>query len=165
VDDADGQGDWRAWWARHGAALVLLARQYARTRQDAEDAVQDGFARFWKARGRARQGAGYLFACVRTAAIDLGRRRATRERHERAAPPGGLFTGPPELDERRARIEEALAKLPAEQREVLVLKVWGGLTFAEAGLALGVAEGTAASRYRYALRRLQAVMTREVICE
>ena len=58
------------------------------------------------------------------------------------------------VDEGEPALERALAWLPAEQREVLALKVEGGLTFAEIGAALAISPHTAASRYRYALERL-----------
>ena len=61
--------------------------------------------------------------------------------------------------ERAHAIEIALGCLPAEQREVLVLKIWGELTFEEIARQLGVPPNTAASRYRYAL----AALRRELI--
>lgn len=52
-------------------------------------------------------------------------------------------------------IRNALGALPPVQREVVVLKVWHGMTFAEIGRALGIPDNTAASRYRYALQKLR----------
>ena len=52
-------------------------------------------------------------------------------------------------------IRDALGSLPPEQREVVILKVWHGLTFAEIGAALDIPDNTAASRYRYALQKLR----------
>ena len=49
-----------------------------------------------------------------------------------------LFAGPAEQDERRAAVEAALARLPETQREVLVMKVWGGLSFPQIAAALGI---------------------------
>ena len=46
-------------------------------------------------------------------------------------------------------------ELPAKLKEVLTLKIWGGLTFAEIGKLLSISHNTAASRYRYALEQLQ----------
>ena len=59
-----------------------------------------------------------------------------------------------EDDEQRALVA-ALDLLPAEQREVLTLKIWNELTFAEIASALGISQNTAASRYRYALAALK----------
>jgi RNA polymerase sigma-70 factor (ECF subfamily) len=64
-----------------------------------------------------------------------------------------------EGDERRAAIEEALERIPAAQREVLVLKIWGELTFDQIGHELGVSPNTAGSRYRYALAALRQQLT------
>jgi RNA polymerase sigma-70 factor (ECF subfamily) len=48
--------------------------------------------------------------------------------------------------------------LPAEQKEVLVMKIWGDLTFQQIADALDIPPGTAASRYRYALDALREEM-------
>jgi RNA polymerase sigma-70 factor (ECF subfamily) len=63
----------------------------------------------------------------------------------------------PEIEDReRARLlQTALGRLPAEQRQVVTLKIWGGLTFAEIAGALDIPANTAASRYRYALEELR----------
>jgi RNA polymerase sigma-70 factor (ECF subfamily) len=52
-------------------------------------------------------------------------------------------------------LQVALAELPEEQREVVVMKVWSGMTLQEVATATGVALNTAASRYRYALQKLR----------
>jgi len=52
--------------------------------------------------------------------------------------------------------------LPAPQREVITLKVWGGLTFAEIAATLDIPPNTAASRYRYGLEELRR-LTKEVL--
>ena len=54
-------------------------------------------------------------------------------------------------------LQSALASLPDEQREVVVLKIWGQLTFEEAAAVIGVSPNTAASRYRYALEKLKDI--------
>ena len=53
------------------------------------------------------------------------------------------------------RAQAALTQLPPEQREVIVLKVWGGLTFSQIAETLGMPANTAASRYRYGLTALK----------
>jgi RNA polymerase sigma-70 factor, ECF subfamily len=162
-----GEESWRAWLAARGPALLLYARQWCPSRADAEDAVQDGFVRFWKSRGRARDDAAYLFACVRTAALDLSRAGRRRKHHEAEAGVGAgasVFQQGDEAgrDDWCEAIEAAMEKLPAEQREVLVLKIWGGLTFAQIGESLAIPANTAASRYRYALERLEAALAKEM---
>jgi RNA polymerase sigma-70 factor (ECF subfamily) len=56
--------------------------------------------------------------------------------------------------------EQALAGLPVEQREVVVLKIYEGFTFAQIGELTEVSPNTAASRYRYALAKLEEKIAR-----
>ncbi len=156
---------WQSWFNRHQAGLLLLARQYLATTEEAQDALQEGFVKFWQTRARARDLTAYLFTCVRSAALDLRRSRVARQTRERAVVPVALFAGPVELDDRRQVLEAALAALPQEQREVLVLKVWSELTFAQIAEALHVPANTAASRYRYAIERMQTLLASEVTHE
>jgi RNA polymerase sigma-70 factor (ECF subfamily) len=166
VDRAESETDWRGWLARHGPALVLFARQWSRSREDAEDAVQEGFVRFWRSRERAGDPTAYLYACVRSVAIEVCRSRARRGRREFANArdeQSPLLACRVEQDERRAAIESALADLPASQREVVVMKIWGGLTFPQIAAALNVPTDTAASRYRYAVAKLRERLAEEPI--
>lgn len=147
---------WREWLARHGAALVLFAQQWSVSRADAEDAMQEGFLKFWKTRSRARDEVAYFYACVRSAAMDLGRSERRRDAREMKSRTGDetAFEFSVERVEREQMIEAALNQLPGDQREVVVMKIWGGLTFSQIGEALHVPLNTAASRYRYAMLRL-----------
>lgn len=163
---ADGVCEWSDWLDRHGAALVLFARQWVRSRADAEDVVQEAFIRFWRSRDRVSEPVGYLYACVRRCALDwqrVHRRRARREQAAARPESETLFLDPVAHAERRTRIETALSGLPDDQREVLVMKIWGGLTFPQIAAALGIPANTAASRYRYALARLHQVLAEEPI--
>src|SRR5262245_2837927 len=161
---ADGD-DWRGWFDAHGAALLLFARQFVAASADAEDIVQEAFIRYWRSRGQVEEPAPFMFACVRHCALDWqrGRRRQLR-REERAARPETepLFGGAAaEQDERRLAIEAALRELPEEQAAVLVMKIWGGLTFPQIAAALETSPNTAASRYRYALAKLREALAEE----
>jgi RNA polymerase sigma-70 factor (ECF subfamily) len=159
-----GEGDgWRDWLTRHGPGLVLFARQWTMSPADAEDAVQEGFIHFWRARRGARDELAYLYSCVRTAAMDLARSGRRRRKREEALFRDREQSGfAPEQAELAEVIESALATLPAEQREVVVMKIWGGLTFAQIASATDISPNTAASRYRYALERLGAALPEEV---
>jgi RNA polymerase sigma factor (sigma-70 family) len=55
-------------------------------------------------------------------------------------------------------LRRALGELPDDQREVIILHVWGELTFSEIADLLGVSSNTTASRYRYALAKLRGSM-------
>lgn len=59
-----------------------------------------------------------------------------------------------ELDDQRRMVWQALERLPGEQREVIVLKIWEQLTFAEVAHILQLSPSTVASRYRYAMEKL-----------
>lgn len=123
----------------------------------AEDVVQDAFVRVWRRRDRLddlRQLDGYLFTAVRNLALDH-QRRGAREgaRLLAAAPAAG---GEPRRDGPDVeRIDRALQGLPPEQREVVVLHVHLGLSFAEVAQRTGAPLGTVHSRYRYAMTRLR----------
>ena len=101
----------------------------------------------------------FLIRLAHNAAIDLIRRRGTRERNyeQLATETVSLFTPTNDLDEQsfRAALTEALGELPADQRAVVHLKLWEGLTFEQIAAALDIPPNTAASRYRYGLDKLR----------
>src|SRR3954470_20625581 len=105
--DAD---EWAVWLRRHGAALVLLARQRVASLADAEDVVQDAFIRFWRSRHRAADPTAYLYRCVQRCAMNWCRgieRRSRRERGAARAEAQPWLDAPPSRDERGAAIEAA----------------------------------------------------------
>ncbi len=162
MERTNEQTSWKHWIEAHGPKLLLCARQWTRSLADAEDVVQEAFVRYWR---HQRQLPGdpqaLMVTSIRRAAIDLARRQDRRTAREEKAEggleePEAIFGKlPGEGDERRLEIEVALQRLPAEQREVLVLKVWQEFTFEQIGEALGIPPNTAASRYRYALNALR----------
>jgi RNA polymerase sigma-70 factor, ECF subfamily len=163
---ASARDEWSVWLDQHGAALVLLARQWVASRADAEDVVQEAFVRFWRSRQRAIDPAAYLYSCVKHCALDWERSRKRQSRREEAtARPEAeaLFAGPLEQGERLAAISTALGILPDNQREVVVMKIWGGLSFPQIAEALRISSNTAASRYRYALAKLREQLAEEPI--
>jgi len=165
MEDIPDDESWRDWFERYGPRLLLCARQWSRSLTDAEDVVQDAFVRFWRnQRHLGGEPQALLFTSVRRAAIDLARRNSRRSvREERVAAEAGgdepIFETPLEGDDRRQAIEAALRQLPPEQREVLVLKIWGELTFEQIATQLEIPPNTAASRYRYALAALREALT------
>jgi RNA polymerase sigma-70 factor (ECF subfamily) len=91
--------------------------------------------------------------------VDHARRRDARQRRNDtlAAAAVGLFApaGDPDEAAFRRELEAALAELPVEQRAVVHLKLWEGLTFDAIADALDIPLNTAASRYRYGLDKLR----------
>jgi RNA polymerase sigma-70 factor (ECF subfamily) len=162
---AERADSWSIWLDEHGASLLLLARHWVANRADAEDVVQEAFVRFWRSRASVEEPVAYLYACVKRCALDWQRGRQRRQHRELAvARPeaGSMFVAPVEQDERRLAIESALRRLPANQAEVLVMKIWGGLSFPQIAAALETSPNTAASRYRYALTKLREQLAAEV---
>jgi RNA polymerase sigma-70 factor (ECF subfamily) len=144
---------------RFGPALFRTARALLGRTDLAEDAVQETFVGLVRARvvttdlDNARA---YLFVVLRRAVARIGARERTAllaDVNEIAGPD----PRPTDL-ERSDRLDRALRDLPADQREVIALKIDGGLTFAEIAVCLGVSPNTAASRYRYALEKLRAAL-------
>ena len=157
---------WTVWLDQHIASLILLARQWVPHRADAEDVVQEAFIRFWRSRDRVADPAAYFYACVKHAALDWRRNRQRRSRREEAtarSEAATLFAGPLEQNERRIAIEAALRGLPESQREVLVMRIWGGLSFPQIAGVLKISDNTAKSRYRYALAKLGEQLAEEPI--
>lgn len=144
--------------------MLLFAKQFVGCMATAEDIVHDGFIRFWKSRQEHAEDKqlSHLYGCVRWAALDWMRKnKRARVREENytadllATSDEGSFHCALENQEAADLVEVALGKLPEEQREVVVLKVWAGLTLQQIGDSLGVSPNTAASRYRYAIAALR----------
>ena len=153
---------WKTCYRELAPKLLLFARQWVAEPADAEDVVQTAFVKFWRKQPEAgREHYPLLFAAVRSTALDL--LRGTERRTRREAEPAvdvlrddaTFFDTTVQQREDAALIENALRELPPEQREVLVLRVWGGLTFAEIATTLGESINTVASRHRYALEALR----------
>lgn len=159
MEASDDPTSWKHWFREHGPKLLACARQWTRSRADAEDVVQDAFVRYWRhQRTLDAEAMPLLLTSIRRAAFDRARRDGRRERREHALAPlesEAMFVPWDEGDERRSQLEAALARLPVEQREVLALKIWGELTFEQIALQLDLSPNTAASRYRYALSALR----------
>jgi RNA polymerase sigma-70 factor (ECF subfamily) len=97
----------------------------------------------------------YLCRAVRNAALNDRRARA---REHRLGDDVHWLEAPPRMQDSALAVEQAMDVLPSEQREVIVLHIWGGLTFQEVAEVLAIPSNTAASRYRYALGKLREAM-------
>jgi RNA polymerase sigma-70 factor, ECF subfamily len=147
---------------RFGARLHRTAAGMLGLPDDAEDLVQEVFMGILQSRHRlvdVRDLTAYLFTALRRAAGRCAKRRARSSTLPEAAANALAAADPPERSSAAGeRLNRALASLPAEQREVIALKIDGELTFAQIGEILGVSMNTAGSRYRYALEKLRAAL-------
>jgi RNA polymerase sigma-70 factor, ECF subfamily len=149
----------------HARALLAFAWNLTRSEADARDVLQEVFCRL-AARpdlfDGVRSERAFLLRLAHNQAIDVMRRRATREKTGAAVAVedrvGHPFAASARADEEgfRRALAAALAELPPEQRAVAHLKLWENATFEEIGETLGISPNTAASRYRYAIDKLRA---------
>ena len=138
--------------ARYGPPLVLFARQWC---DGPEDVVQEAFVKLAAARPPDDPVA-WLYAVVRNAALDAGkaaRRRAHRERA--AARPVRWFAEPAVDGLDAAEAVAALESLAPDQREVIVARLWGGLTLNQIASAAGCSVATAFRRYEAGIAALR----------
>lgn len=149
-------------YREHRQGLFTLALSLTRQVQAAEDAVQEAFARLCR-RDRLPEGdpIAYVFATVRNAAIDWLRGPRRREKTNDA-----IFESTPTeptpsplqsvvAGERDRLVREAVERLPDEQREVLVMKLYAGLTFQQIASAMDEPLSTVSSRYQRAIEKLR----------
>lgn len=141
---------------RHAAALELFARQWCVA---PEDVVQEAFLKLSRQEPEPPQVVAWLYHVVRNAALSAARSERRRQFHETAAAvrvPWFTEDATGKLD--AATLTVALAKLPLEQREVIVAHLWGGLTFEQIGEVSGSSAATAHRRYAAGLNELRARM-------
>ena len=147
----------------HASALFGFLLNFTRQEHDARDALQEVFMKLVRSPGLMDPVRGwrpFLLRLAHNAAIDQIRRRQTRERYhsESGRDFAELFASTPDPDQQafRVALSRALAELPADQRAVVHLKLWEGLTFDGIAEVLEIPLNTAASRYRYGLDKLRA---------
>jgi RNA polymerase sigma-70 factor, ECF subfamily len=146
----------------HAPSLFAFLLNFTRDENDTRDLLQEIFIKI--ARGpdllrNVREERAFLIRLAHNAAVDLIRRRNTRDRTKEnfVAERVSVFAPTSDPDEElfRKELSVALGDLPEEQRSVVHLKLWEGLTFDEIAGALEISPNTAASRYRYGLDKLR----------
>lgn len=145
-------------YRQHGAALLLFASAMSADHGRAQDALHQVFLKLIEdgSLNLAADKKAYLFACVRNAVLN----DSTVQRRNTTLDADSIWFSPPDRDYSEERnLRCALKGLPDDQREVIVLHIWGELTFSQIGELLGVSSNTAASRYRYALAKLRDSMS------
>jgi len=143
-------------WAEHSAALVLYAQQRCDT---PEDVVQQVFLLLVEQATAPDNPVGWLYRVVRNRAMDAARNARRKSRRETAVAHRGEPWFEPAAGERldAATATEALKRLPEHEREVIVARLWGGLSFEEIAQLVG---GSAATVHRCYHRGLAALRER-----
>ncbi|MGE5191598.1 MAG: RNA polymerase sigma factor [Deltaproteobacteria bacterium] len=134
---------------------VRYARALTHNQDDAEDALQAAFVRvalYPRALAEADRPWAYLLRIVRNEALKMIQKKRGDE-HQSQAAEAWIEDASIDFDARQL-VQQSLEKLPSSQSEVVLLKIWEGMTFAEIAEVLGESPNTAASRYRYALQKL-----------
>jgi RNA polymerase sigma factor (sigma-70 family) len=156
----------RAIYREYGRLVFAVAYRVLGDRGLAEEATQQAFVKAWRAAGSFdadRELGPWLASIARRAAIDVSRREAVRA----ADPIDSVAPGDPALATRPESAEaihdvwavrEAVAALPAPEREIVRLQHFGGLTHGEISEKLNMPVGTVKSRSFRAHRRLAAVL-------
>jgi RNA polymerase sigma-70 factor (ECF subfamily) len=157
-----GGNDIERLYDEHAQPLYVFLLNFTRDEADTRDLLQEIFvklAREPKLLVGVREERAFLIRLAHNAAIDLMRRRGTRDKTKEnfAAEMISPFAATNDPDEKvyREELAVALGELPEEQRAVVHLKLWEGLTFEAIADALDIPPNTAASRYRYGLDKLR----------
>ena len=146
----------------HSQALFAFLLNFTRNETDTRDLFQEIFIKLARQpdllKG-VREERAFLIRLAHNLAIDLIRRRVTRENNysQLAAESESIFANGenPDEGEFRKALSEALVDLPMEQRAVVHLKLWEGLTFEQIAEALEIPPKTAARRFRYGIDKLR----------
>jgi RNA polymerase sigma-70 factor (ECF subfamily) len=137
----------------HAAALTLFARQWC---AQPEDAVQDAFCKLVQQRTPPPDAVAWLFRVVRTTAIDRGRSDRRRAHREAISAKSETWFAEREIEGLDAEAAvAALESLPGEQREVIVARLWGGMTLEQIAGIAGCSLTTAHRRFEAGIAALQ----------
>ena len=138
----------------HGAALVLYAQQWCDT---PEDVVQDACLALVRQPALPDNLAGWLYRVVRNGAINASRTSRRRTKREAATAGGSEPWFHITLDDRldAAEAARAMRQLPIEERETIVARLWGGLSFEEIAQLTSSSTSTVHRWYQAGLNTLR----------
>jgi RNA polymerase sigma-70 factor (ECF subfamily) len=152
------------WFDAYAAALVLYARQWL-SAAAAEDVVQEVFVRLMAQPGEPANVKAWLFLAARNAAIAAARSSARRQRRENevgqrqfARRESAWFHARPDDLIDAASAEAAMANLTSNQREIVLLRIWGGLTWSEISSLTGTPSSSVFDQYQSALSRVRELL-------
>jgi RNA polymerase sigma-70 factor, ECF subfamily len=152
---------WHQWWQTEGPVFFLYARQQTRCEADAKDVLQDSLIESWRKSGDHLPEKAMVFATIRRRAIDLGRSIDRRLRREQEVAHDQCTWFVPDFADAdtHEHMTRVIASLPPDLREVLILRIWGDMTFPAIAQMTEIPVATATSRYRYAIERLRENLT------
>ena len=160
--DEDALGE---LYDRFGRVAYGLAYKILQDATLAEDAVQEAFLQIWRGAGSYRperaKASTWLLTFVHRRAVDLVRREQRRRTVQLDALPEPSGSGADEevvARSRREIVQDALRRLPAEQRQAIELAYYGGLTQSELAAQLDQPLGTIKSRMFTGLQRLRVLL-------
>lgn len=152
--NVDGS-DWAArLYDERAAQLILYGRALGLGHAESEDLVHDAFKALMDLSEVPRQPQHYLVRTFRNRAMN--HRRGLFRRLMRELESARWFEREPAETPAETAAMKALTQLPADQREVIILKVWHAMTFETIGELLEISPNTAAGRYRYGLQKLRS---------
>jgi len=156
-------------YAKYVHLLLSVAMGLLNDPHEAEDVVQDVFVSFARGAGRFElRGSlkAYLAQSVVNRARDRVRRQRSRQRRAEQCVTQRADAGQADrslvYSERCERLNAALAELPYEQREAVVLKVKDGMTLRDIARLQSVSVSTVHGRYRYGMKKLRALLNGEI---
>ena len=143
--------DVRKLYEQHRRGLFAYACSFVSSFATAEDILQHVFTRLLRFDVEITDSPiPYLYRAVRNTALNQ-----IRDRSREVSLEDGWLDSPSGMEQTGLELQSALKDLPEEQREVILLHVWGEMSFEETAAALGISPNTAASRYRYGLSKLR----------
>jgi RNA polymerase sigma-70 factor (ECF subfamily) len=143
-------------YERKAAGLILYGRALGLSHGEAEDVLQETFMALLRLRERPDDPEHYCLRAFRNRAMNF--RRGVWRRLAREWESVRWFERDGSRDDVEREAVRRLKDLPPEQREVIVLKIWNGLTFEAIGQLLDVSANTVAGRYRYGISKLKNFM-------
>ena len=151
--------DWcQELYESHAPQILLYGRALGLSHCEAEDVLQETFVALMRKDESPNEPLHYCLRSFRNRVLNYRRslwRRLTRELES------SRWFEPSESESPQERAAmRCLAKLPAEQREVIVLKIWHEYTFEQIGELLEASPNTVAGRYRYGLQKLRAHLSK-----
>ena len=144
------------WFEAEAASLVLYARQWFDL-SEAEDVVQEAFVRLMQQDHRPRHVKAWLYRVVRNESMSRLRTQIRRRRREQAASelqPAYFEAKPADLLD-AGIAEHVLESLVSDEREIITLRIWGGLTLEQTAGVTGLSVPTVFRKYRAALSNLR----------